>query len=226
MPNASSPTRAGRPKDLLKRVAIVRVATDLFAMRPFDAVTMEAVAIEAGVSKQTVYSHFSDKETLFEATVSAISDQMVNGLSGPEMAGQSLQTRLSKMGVAFLSVMLGPNVANMMHTLPAALRGNRKLGTRFYNAGPGRTKAALAEMIAAAASMGELTVDSPQLAAEDLLSLWVGNLPAQVAFGIAEKVSTQEIERRTKRGIQVFLRAYAKADVPRAAPRSRPPPSK
>jgi hypothetical protein len=29
------------------------------------------VAIEAGVSKQAVYSHFSDNETLFEATVTA-----------------------------------------------------------------------------------------------------------------------------------------------------------
>jgi TetR/AcrR family transcriptional repressor of mexJK operon len=76
-------------------------------------------------------------------------------------------------------------------------------------------------MIACAASLGESTVDSPQLAAEDLLSLWVGNLPAQVASGIAEKVSAQEIERRTKRGTQVFLRAYANAGAPRAI-RARP----
>ena len=226
MSKSSLPTRAGRPKDPVKRAAIVQVATDLFAMRPFDAVTMEAVAIEAGVSKQTVYSHFSDKETLFEATVTAISDQMINALSTPATVGQSLQSRLSKTGVAFLSVILGPNIANMMHTLPAALRGNRKLGTRFYNAGPGRTKAALAEMIASAASQGELTIDSPELAADDLLSLWVGNLPSQVAFGVAEKVSAQEIERRTKRGTQVFLRAYAKADPLQSSRRPRPLPAK
>ena len=214
MPNSPPPTRAGRPKDPVKHATIVQVATDLFAMRPFDAVTMEAVAIEAGVSKQTVYSHFSDKETLFEATVTAISDQMVKGLSAPEPTGQTLQSRLNKMGVAFLSVILGPNVANMTHTLPAALRDNRELATRFYNAGPGRTKAALAERIAAAASLGELTVDSPELAAEDLLSLWVGNLPAQVAFGIAPSVPLKEIERRVQRGTEVFLRAYAKARKP------------
>jgi AcrR family transcriptional regulator len=48
------------------------------------------VAIEAGVSKQPICSHFSDKETLFEASVTAISDQMVEGLFAPEVAGQSL----------------------------------------------------------------------------------------------------------------------------------------
>jgi len=191
------------------------VAIQLFATRPFDVVTMEAVAMEAGVSKQTVYSHFSDKETLFEAIVMTISDQMVMGLSEPEMAGQSLQSRLSSVGVAFLSVILGPNVVNMTHTLPAALRGNKELAARFYNAGPGRTKAALAKMISSAASLGELDVDSPEQAAEDLLSLWAGNLPAEVAFGMVGNVSAEAIERRTQRGIEVFLRAYGKASQSR-----------
>jgi hypothetical protein len=79
-------------------------------------------------------------------------------------------------------------------------------------------------MIASAASLGEITVDSPQLAAEDLLSLWVGNLPAQVASGIAEKVSAQEIERRTKRGdpgVSACLRQRRGA-----ARHSRPSPGK
>jgi TetR/AcrR family transcriptional repressor of mexJK operon len=209
LPGSSSlPTRTGRPKDPAKRAAIVQTAIQLFAIRPFDSVTMEAVAIEAGVSKQTVYSHFSDKDTLFEATVTAISDQMVIGLSEPEMAGQSLQSRLSRMGVAFLSVILGLNVANMTHTLAAALRGNKELAARFYNAGPGRTTAALADIISSAASLGELAVDSPEQAAEDLLSLWAGNLPAEVAFGIIENVSAEEIQRRTQHGIKVFLHAY------------------
>jgi TetR/AcrR family transcriptional repressor of mexJK operon len=212
MATSPLPVRTGRPKDPIKRAAIVQVATALFAKGPFDAVTMEAVAIEAGVSKQTVYSHFSDKETLFEATVTAISDQMIRGLSAPGTAGLSLQERLVNMGVAFLTVVLGEHVANMMHTLPTGLSNNRKLATRFYNAGPGRTKQALAEIISSAASKGELAVDSAELAAEDLLSLWVGNLPAQVAFGVARRMSVQHIEQRIHRGTKVFLRAYAKAD--------------
>ena len=61
--------RPGRPEDIAKREAIIKAAHALFASQPFDLVTMEAVAARAGVSKMTVYSHFRDKETLFETIV-------------------------------------------------------------------------------------------------------------------------------------------------------------
>ncbi len=212
MPNSPLPIRAGRPKDPIKRAAIVNAAIDLFAMHSLDGVTMEAVAAEAGVSKQTVYSHFSDKETLFEATVTALSEQMIGAaLSAGSTADESLEIRLSKIGAAFLSMILGLKVANMAHSLPAALRGKKSLALRFYNAGPGRTRAALAAIITAAVLSGELAVDSASLAADDLVSLWEGSLPAQIVFGIVETVSAREIQRRAKRGTKVFLRAYSVA---------------
>jgi TetR/AcrR family transcriptional regulator, mexJK operon transcriptional repressor len=54
----------------------------LFASQPFDLVTMEAA--QASVSKMTVYSHFHDKETLFETIVAATSDFMIGALSAPD----------------------------------------------------------------------------------------------------------------------------------------------
>lgn len=204
------PIRAGRPKDPNKRAAIVDAALELFAMHSLDAVTMDAVAEAAGVSKQTVYSHFCDKDTLFEATVTAMSEQMIpTALSAGGTSNEPLDGRLSKIGITFLSMILSVKVANMGHSLPAALRGNKSLGLRFYNAGPGRTRTMLAAIISAAVAAGELTVDSAELAADDLVSLWEGSLAAQIAFGVVEPVSTREIRRRAKRGTQVFLRAYA-----------------
>jgi TetR/AcrR family transcriptional repressor of mexJK operon len=208
--NLPVPVRSGRPKDPMKRAAIVAAAVDLFAMHSLDGVTMEAVAAAAGVSKQTVYSHFSDKETLFEATVVAMSEQMMGAALSPGSAAEEpLEMRLSKIGTAFLSMILGKKVANMGHSLPAALRGNKPLALRFYNAGPGRTRAALAAIITAAVASGELAVDSSVLAADDLVSLWEGSLPAQIVFGVVEPVSAKEIRRRARRGTKVFLRAYA-----------------
>jgi TetR/AcrR family transcriptional repressor of mexJK operon len=210
VPKSPMPVRAGRPKDPIKRAAIVDAAIELFAMHSLDNVTMDAVAVAAGVSKQTVYSHFCDKDTLFEATVTAMSEQMIGaGLSPRGAADEPLDVRLSKIGIAFLSMILGVKVANMAHSLPATLRGNKALALRFYNAGPGRTRVALAAIIAAAVAAGELTVDSAELAADDLVSLWESSLATQIAFGVVEPVSAREIRRRAKRGTQVFLRAYA-----------------
>jgi TetR/AcrR family transcriptional repressor of mexJK operon len=202
-----APARSGRPKDSAKREAIVTAARGLFASQPFDLVTMEAVAARANVSKMTVYSHFHDKETLFETIVTAVSDQMIGALLAPDQA-DGLRDRLIAVGTTFLGVILGSDICKMAHTLPVALRANRALADRFYAAGPGRVRAALAAMIATAAERGELTVDDPDRAADDLVSLWEGSMPAKIAFGLAELSTPDEIARRALRGTDVFLRAY------------------
>lgn len=199
--------RSGRPKDNAKRAAIIKAARELFASQPFDLVTMESVAIRAGVSKMTVYSHFHDKETLFETIVLATSDQMIDSLSAPERDG-SLRERLIAVGTVVLSVILGSDICTMAHTLPPALRANRALADRFYAAGPGRVRAALAAIIAESAGRGELAVDDPDQAADDLVSLWEGSMPAKIAFGLAGLSTPDEIARRASRGTEVFLRAY------------------
>jgi TetR/AcrR family transcriptional repressor of mexJK operon len=212
--------RSGRPKDSAKREAILAAARGLFTSQPFDLVTMEAVAARAGVSKMTVYSHFHDKETLFETIVTATSDYMIAAFSQPTPGG-GLRERLLAVGNAFLNVILGSDICTMAHTLPGALRANRALADRFYAAGPGRVRSALAAMIAAAAARGELTVDDPDRAADDLVSLWEGSMPAKIAFGLAVLSTPDEIERRALRGTDVFLRAYrteASAGMVRPAP--------
>jgi TetR/AcrR family transcriptional regulator, mexJK operon transcriptional repressor len=199
--------RSGRPKDIARREAIINAARHLFASQPFDLVKMEAIAELARVSKTTVYSHFRDKETLFETIVLATSDQMISSLSSPEQAG-GLRERLLAVGIVVLSVILGSDICTMAHTLPAALRANRELADRFYAAGPGRVRAALAAIIAEAAEQGELAVDDPDRAADDLVSLWEGSMPAKIAFGLVGLSTPEEIRLRAERGTDVFLRAY------------------
>ncbi|MDB5404446.1 MAG: bacterial regulatory s, lacI family protein [Rhodopila sp.] len=199
--------RSGRPKDSAKREAIIMAARGLFTSQPFDLVTMEGIAAQAGVSKMTVYSHFNDKETLFETIVAATSDELVGALSASER-DEGLRERLIAIGTSLLDVILGSDICKMSHSLPGALRANRALADRFYAAGPGRVRAALAVIIGAAADRGELAVDDPDRAADDLVSLWEGSMPAKIAFGLAELSTPEEIRRRALRGTEVFLRAY------------------
>jgi TetR/AcrR family transcriptional regulator of autoinduction and epiphytic fitness len=48
-----------------KRAAIVQAAIAEFRVNGFDATSMDRVAATAGVSKRTVYNHFSSKDDLF-----------------------------------------------------------------------------------------------------------------------------------------------------------------
>lgn len=209
--------RAGRPKDPAKRDAILAAAAQLFSQHPFDVVTMESVAAQAGVSKMTVYSHFSDKESLFETIARSISDHMVAAFSPTGRADEPLLDRLLATGFAFLSILLRPDVMGLSQMLPTALRGSQTLSARFYDAGPGRVKAALAALIAEAAARGEIAIDDATLAAEDLFSLWEGGLRAERGCGLIGPITDDLIARRVQRGTGVFLRAYAPSPTAQAA---------
>ncbi|WP_298776363.1 TetR/AcrR family transcriptional regulator [uncultured Shewanella sp.] len=51
----------------IKRAAILDAAMDEFQHKGFKATNMDEIALNASVSKRTVYNHFPSKETLFHA---------------------------------------------------------------------------------------------------------------------------------------------------------------
>jgi len=52
-----------------KRELIMAAAVDLLLANGYERTSMDAVAAKAGVSKTTVYAHFSDKLKLFHAVM-------------------------------------------------------------------------------------------------------------------------------------------------------------
>ena len=58
------PAEKSRPD---KHDAIIRAASEMFLAEGFDRTSLDQIAQRAGVSKQTIYSHFADKEALFKA---------------------------------------------------------------------------------------------------------------------------------------------------------------
>merc|ERR1711974_177483 len=59
----------GRTKSEEKRSQIIDAAGDLFMEQGHESVSMDGIAKLAGVSKQTLYSHFGSKEQLFSAAI-------------------------------------------------------------------------------------------------------------------------------------------------------------
>ena len=65
-----------------KAEAVLAAAERAFLAAGFGAVTMDAIAREAGVSKATVYAHYSSKEALFGAVVARLSERRFHGVFG------------------------------------------------------------------------------------------------------------------------------------------------
>lgn len=59
---------------------ILSKASDLFLTLGFKSVTMDDIAAEMGISKKTIYSHFSTKLKLVQASTSHIMEKIHNGI--------------------------------------------------------------------------------------------------------------------------------------------------
>lgn len=77
---SSAPRAVGRPRDPKCDAAIVSATLRLLAESGYGALTMEAVAAQAGVGKATLYRRFPNKQQLVIEAVATLNEQ-------PEPAG-------------------------------------------------------------------------------------------------------------------------------------------
>ncbi|MGF1551463.1 MAG: TetR/AcrR family transcriptional regulator [Paracoccaceae bacterium] len=195
----------GRPRDAEKRARILAAARRLFREHGVEGVAIERIAAEAGVSKVTVYNRFGDKEALFEACVSEVAEQMEDGLAELSMPAAPLEAALERFGTIFLSLLLSDELQRFEPAIAMEARRNPEIAKRFYRAGPGRVHAALSKALAGRAARGELRLDDPDLAAEQLVGLWQGMVPSHRRLGIGTAPDETEIARRVRAGMALFL---------------------
>ena len=75
MKSASGETGAQQRRTSEKSKQILRGAAQVFLAQGYDRASMNQVAKMAGVSKQTLYAYFEDKQALFKALVERMAEQ-------------------------------------------------------------------------------------------------------------------------------------------------------
>ncbi len=91
-----------------KRQAIVAAAARVFLDSGYGAASMDAIADEAGVSKQTVYSHFGAKDALFQAIIEDKCEQLLQPIFLKLVPGQDHAETLKEVARHFLTAILAP----------------------------------------------------------------------------------------------------------------------
>ena len=88
--SAPAPATPERRSDR-KRRAILEAATEAFLRHGFLGTSMDEIAAAAAVSKQTVYKHFSDKESLFREIVTTTVDEISDPNSEEVLGARGLR---------------------------------------------------------------------------------------------------------------------------------------
>jgi TetR/AcrR family transcriptional repressor of mexJK operon len=198
----------GRPKDQAKGGAILDAAWELFLERGVGAVSIEAIAARAGVSKMTVYKHYTDKHALFEEAVlremRAIETAQI--VEAADAGEPDLEQRLRAFGMGIMSFLATDFAIDFYNVLSGELGRHPELALTFWNAGPGRTIANLTAIIASASD--QLAIDDPARAAEALFGFWQGASNYQLALRVDVDEFRNTLAERVDYGIAVFMRAF------------------
>jgi TetR/AcrR family transcriptional repressor of mexJK operon len=125
------PSEKARPN---KHDAITQAASDMFLAEGFDRVTLDQIAQRAGVSKQTIYSHFADKEALFKAICTELTERLTIPLRKSASEGD-LRSTLTRLGEDALAMMLHPASLDLHRLVMSAAVRFPELGHVAYEAG-------------------------------------------------------------------------------------------
>ena len=208
MASTHSLPRRGRPPDLRKRQDILQAATKLFLARGFVGASMEAIAAAAGVSKLTVYSHFEDKERLFQEIVRARCDAY-NAPDGFEAKlSEPLERVLGEIGRNFLSLLLADEALRLNRVMVTESVRQPRMAELFYAAGPMRLVARLADYLRRLAQRGDLELDDPREAAEQFLSLVKGPIQYRALLNLQPRTSRAQAGAQVDAAVKTFLRAF------------------
>jgi TetR/AcrR family transcriptional repressor of mexJK operon len=211
-PDAPTDVRAESRSDR-KRRAILEAGTTLFLRHGYRGTSMDEIAAIAGVSKQTVYKHFADKESLFSEIVISTVEEVAKPVHDEVLKlrdSGDLETDLRRLARQLLRRVMQPRILQLRRLVIGEAGRFPELGQTFYEQGPGRTIAALATVFERLADRGALRPGDPLLAAAHFNWL-VMSIPLNRAMllGDDESPATAELNRYADAGVRAFVAAYA-----------------
>jgi len=192
-----------------KRDAILEAARKVFMEVGFGATSMDSIAAEAKVSKQTVYNHFGSKEELFAAMVRYMVDQKLTVFTEAAKSGKPEDT-LRIIAHNFLDPGLAEQRVAMYRVLMAEGPRFPELGDIFYSAGPAVVRKFLADYLAEQHARGVMRIEDPMLTAEQFFGMLNGcQLKAQL--GIERLPDKRAIDAYIDHAVMLMMRALAPA---------------
>ncbi|QIG46609.1 TetR/AcrR family transcriptional regulator [Nordella sp. HKS 07] len=196
-----------------KRLSILDAATMVFCRDGFASASIETIAAEAGVSRQTIYNHYTDKERLFTAVVKDMTERANATLFATLAAFPERPVDLAAELVDFAAKLASNCLCNrdciILRKLIQA-EGERypELFAPWRTLGPERAWAAIGARFAKLHHLGYLEIEDPDIAARQFQALVNADLYVGTLLG--DKPTEAQIRAAATQAVNTFLKAYGK----------------
>jgi TetR/AcrR family transcriptional repressor of mexJK operon len=195
--------------DSAKRLAILDAATALFIAQGYGAVSMDAIARAASVSKATLYAYFHSKDQLFATIIrEACQTNLVVQEFLPEDQ-EDIHAALTRFANRMLCFLLEDRSLAIHRVVIAESIRFPELGRAFYDSGPRTFTSSFSAWLSQQTAAGRLAIADPVQAADQFAGMLKSGCYNRAALGVAPSPSEAEIDRAAAGVVAAFLRAYA-----------------
>ena len=194
-----------------KRIQILEAAIDLFCDQGFPNTSMDEVAKKAGVSKQTVYSHFGCKDDLFVASIESkcvvhrLTDDLFSDPLQPEKA-------LACFGEYFSEMIVSPEALKVFTACVAQAETHPEISALFFDAGPEHLLDLMANYLTLVEQGGVYQFDNPRSCSVRLCLMMFGEMRMKLELGLGVEDLIEGRAEYIQECVDMFLRAYKKSN--------------
>ncbi|MBR0755302.1 TetR/AcrR family transcriptional regulator [Bradyrhizobium jicamae] len=202
-PKKSQPPRRG-PR-ATKREDILEAGTKIFLERGFGATSMDEVAVQANVSKRTVYDYFESKEGLFAAVVQELCERITPPEFLAKETEENIEDVLKRFGEWFLTCIYSVEQINLFQTVINDSRQFPEIGDMMFSGPVRRTQDAVAAYFAVQVRKGRLQLKDTSTAAALFIAMLKGDTHMKLLFGQSRGILQKEIRRNAFTTVKLFM---------------------
>lgn len=201
----------GETRSARKDREIIQAATAAFIGKGYDGTSMEEIATRAGASKQTIYKHFKDKETLFGEVVLSTATQVndvIESVTTLLSEAKFMEGGLQQLARRLVTMLLDEELLKLRRLIIANADRMPQLGRSWYEKGFERMLASTASCFQKLTDRGLMQTSDPRLAASHLFGMLLWIPMNEAMFTGSNPRSKAELERHADASVEAFLVAY------------------
>ena len=205
------PGRPTRQQAEQRNLELLDKALDLFLENGYERASMEGIAAAVGMAKRTVYAQYSDKKTLFMASLKRAIDEWivpVEVLQGAET--DDFEETLLSIGKILVDNMMTREGLRLLRITNAEANRTPEISVYTYRQGTGPTLDYLSDLFVRSCPKA-MPLEDAQEAALAFLYLVVGGPANMSAWGVAG--DAEQIDRHTHYCVRLFLHGLLSSEL-------------
>lgn len=201
-----------------KRAQIVAAAKEIFFKEGYAGASMDQITARAGISKATLYAHFSSKEALLLEVVDDVLEPIRTAM-GDLPRDDDLDRWLVQVGCMASRLLMSPDIIALQRLAIAEATRFPEIARAFDKSDAEAAFNVVMPVIEAAITEGKLKTGKPEIALSHFFEMCFGKRLRDVLLGLAKVPNNDEIEGSVRRAVDAFMDGWR---APQRSPRRRP----